>query len=127
MIFSALADLVVGFHLLFILFAVLGGILVLWRRGFLWLHLPILVWAALIEFAGWICPLTPLENRLRVRGGGMAYPGSFVERYIVPLVYPAALTRRNQIFLGCLLVALNALVYGLAWGRSARRRRGCGH
>jgi len=115
-----LADVVVLLHAGFVLFVVLGGLLVLrWPRT-AWLHVPAAVWGTWIEFAGWICPLTPLENRLRARAGESGYATSFVEHYVVPVLYPAALTRELQWILGGLVVAINALVY-LVVLRRARR------
>ncbi len=97
MIFRLTADLVVLIHLAFILFASFGGLLVLkYRRGAL-LHLPALIWAVLISLLGWVCPLTPLENWLRERGGVVGYDTSFIEHYILPVIYPGELTRRMQI------------------------------
>jgi len=87
MAFSLLAAAVVLIHGAFVLFAVLGGLLVLWRRRWAWLHLPALLWAAYIELTGGICPLTPLENRLRVLAGEAGYPGDFIGQYLLPLLY----------------------------------------
>jgi len=84
MAFALLADFVVVAHLLFILFVVAGGFLALRNLKWAWLHVPAAVWGALVECSGWICPLTPLENRLRRLGGGPVYSSDFVERYIVP-------------------------------------------
>lgn len=119
MIFGLLADGVLILHLGFILFVVLGGFLV-WRHPRLaWLHLPAAAWGAAIELGGWVCPLTPLENRLLLMDGGEGYAESFVAHYLLPLIYPAALTRELQIGLGLGVVAINVLVYTLAY----RRRR----
>jgi hypothetical protein len=115
------ADLLVLLHLLFILFAVFGGWLVVKWRRLLFLHLPAAAWAALIEFAGWICPLTPLEQRLRETGGGSSYQGGFVEHYVTPIIYPEGLTREVQILLGALVIAVNLGAYGFVL---ARYRRG---
>ncbi len=112
MIYRLTADLVVLIHLAFILFAVLGGFLVLRYRRCALIHLPALVWAVLISFAGWICPLTPLENWLRERGGLLGYETSFIEHYILPVIYPGELTRRMQIFLGLLVLIINLGIYG---------------
>ncbi|MDQ0142788.1 DUF2784 domain-containing protein [Cupriavidus necator] len=114
-----LADLVVIAHGLFIVFVVAGGLLVLrWPRA-AWVHLPAAVWGVLIEWAGWICPLTPLENMLRQAAGQAGYSGGFVERYLLPLIYPAGLTPALQLWLGLGVLGLNAVIYALAW----RRRR----
>ncbi len=125
MLYRFLADIAVMTHFAFILFAVFGGLLVLrWRRC-AWIHLPTVAWAALISFAGWICPLTPLENWLREKGGAIAYRPGFIEQYILPVVYPDAdfLTRRTQIVLGLLLLGLNLCIYGLVLRRFVKARR----
>jgi hypothetical protein len=117
--YAWLADLVIGVHFLFIVFAVAGGALALRWRWMPWLHLPSLAWGATVEFTGWICPLTPLENALRRAAGASTYTQGFVEHYLVPLIYPAGLTREWQWVLGGLLLVINAAVYALVW----RRRR----
>ena len=123
MVYRVLADILVALHLAFVLFVVLGGILVLRRGSWAWVHLPVAAWGALVEFMGWICPLTPLEVRLRIAGGEAGYQGGFVENYLIPLLYPGALTRGHQVALGLLVVTLNALFYGLAVRRWVRSRR----
>ncbi|MGK7936284.1 MAG: DUF2784 domain-containing protein [Xenococcaceae cyanobacterium] len=112
MIYRLSADFVVLIHLAFILFAVLGGLLVLRHRRCVLLHLPALVWAVLISLFGWVCPLTPLENWLRERGGVLGYNTSFIEHYLLPVIYPGELTRRIQIFLGLLVLVINLGIYG---------------
>lgn len=111
--YSLLADLVVIIHLLFVLFAVFGGLLVFRWRSIIWVHLPALLWAILIEFIGWICPLTPLENWLRRQAENGAYQGGFVEHYIMPVLYPVDLTQKIQIILGVMILAFNLWVYWL--------------
>ena len=112
MIYELLADLVLGLHLLFVLFSVLGAVLVIRWPRVKWVHLPAAAWAVWIEFSGRICPLTPLENWLRVRGGGAGYAGDFVGHYLLGLLYPAGLTRCVQIILGAAVLGVNLLVYG---------------
>ncbi len=110
---TVLADLVILVHILFILFVLFGGLLAFrWRWAPL-LHLPAVVWGAAVELFGWVCPLTPLENLLRRAAGGTGYSVSFVEQYLVPLVYPAELTRELQFLLGGTVIAVNAVVYFL--------------
>ncbi len=122
MIYRALADLVLVVHLTFVLFVVLGGLLVLrWPRA-AWLHIPAAVWGVLIEYTGWICPLTPLENSFRARGGEAGYSGGFIAHYIQPLLYPAGLTRSTQVVLGSLVLVLNLIAYGIAVSRMKRGR-----
>ncbi len=122
MLFQALADLVVVVHFGFIVFALLGALLALRWPGVLWVHAPAAIWAVAIELGGWICPLTPLENRLRSAGGAAGYPGGFIEHYLLPVIYPPGLTREVQIVLGLGLLAVNALVYRAVWRRWRRRR-----
>jgi len=112
MALRALADLVVGVHVAFVLFVVFGGLLVIRRPRIAWLHLPAVAWGAWVELAGLICPLTPLENYLRAQGGGGVYEESFVERYLLPVLYPATLTRELQMALAAAVLAINAAVYG---------------
>ena len=111
-IYHIAADLIVVLHFLFVFFVVLGGLGGLWKPKLLWLHLPALIWGVLVEFTGWICPLTPLENLLRHKGGGIGYTGGFVEQFIIPVLYPAGLTRNIQILLGVLVIIINLIIYG---------------
>jgi Protein of Unknown function (DUF2784) len=121
LIYRALADLILVVHLTFVLFVVLGGLLVLSWPRLAWLHIPAAVWGVLIEYTGWICPLTPLEISFRVRGGEAGYRGGFIEHYIQPLLYPAGLTRSTQVVLGSLVLILNLAAYGVVVSRMRRR------
>ena len=112
MAYHLLADLVVVAHFLFVLFSLLGALLVIRWRKIMWLHLPAALWAAGVEFSGKICPLTPLENWLRVRGGGGGYAGDFIGQYLLWLLYPSGLTRGVQIILGAAVVGINIGIYG---------------
>jgi len=118
MSYRLMADIVVVTHFAFTIFVLLGGILAIWWRKVVWLHIPAAVWGALIEFAGWICPLTPLENRLRVKGGEAGYPGGFVEEYVLPVIYPAGLTREIQIILGIFVITVNLVIYWKVFHKS---------
>lgn len=122
MAYRLMAEAVVLFHFVFVVFAVAGALLAFRWRWIPLLHLPVLAWAATVEFTGWICPLTPLENWLRAAGGQAGYSGGFIEHYLLPLLYPAALDRDLQIFLGSGLLVFNAVVYGLLWHRRRRLR-----
>ncbi|MGF1681952.1 DUF2784 domain-containing protein [Photobacterium minamisatsumaniensis] len=115
MIYRVLADLVVILHLLFIIFALLGGSLLLWRGYMFFVHLPAALWVAVISFKGWICPLTPLENQLRQAAGGEGYPEGFVEHYIIPIIYPVGLRFDVQILLGIAAVGINIVIYVLVY------------
>jgi len=115
-----LADLTVLFHGAFVAFVVLGGFLAIRWRRLIWLHVPAAVWGVLIEFGGWICPLTPLENMLRHRAGDAGYSGGFVEHYVVRALYPTGLTQGVQWILGGFALAINVLAYSLVIRRGRR-------
>ncbi len=119
--YQPLADLVLIVHLGFVVFVLFGGLLVLRWRWIAWLHLPAAVWGAVVEFSGWICPLTPLENWLRAQGGEIGYEQDFIARYLLPILYPGDLTRDLQLLLGTVVVVLNAAVYWWLW-RAVRTR-----
>jgi hypothetical protein len=121
--YAVLADAVLVAHLAFVLFVVFGGLLA-WRwRWIPWLHLPAAAWGVAIEFGGWICPLTPLENDLRALAGEAGYRGDFIARYLMPLIYPEGLTRGAQIALGSAALLLNVVIYLLLLRRSMTFRR----
>jgi hypothetical protein len=111
MLYRVLAALVLTTHLAFVLFVVLGALLVLRWPRLAWIHIPATMWGVLIEYSGWICPLTPLENWLRFRGGEAGYAGGFVEHYLLRTLYPAGLTRLTQLILGTLVLVINAAAY----------------
>ena len=115
-----LADLVLTIHLGFVVFVLCGGILVLKWRWVAWLHLPAVAWGAVVEFTGWICPLTPLENWLRAQGGEATYHPDFIAQYLLPVLYPGDLTRDLQLLLGTGVVVLNTVVYWWLWRIQAR-------
>jgi hypothetical protein len=119
MAYRAAADAILVAHLAFVLFVVLGALLVLRWPRLAWLHIPAVVWAAFIEFSGTICPLTPLEVALRQRAGQVGYGGGFIDHYVVSLLYPEGLTQNTQAMLGAVVVAINAAIYIVAF----RRRR----
>ena len=121
MIYRALADVVLVAHLAFVVFVVLGGLLVVRWPWMAFLHIPAALWGVLIEYSGWICPLTPLENSLRRSGGEAGYSGGFIEHYIQPLLYPAGLTRGAQIVLGSLAVVVNLAAYAFVIATKRRR------
>lgn len=118
--YSVLADLVLVGHVTFVIFVVAGAVLVVRWNRLVWIHLPCAAWGAWIELTGGVCPLTPLEISLRRRAGEAGYSESFLEHYVVPLLYPGELTREIQITLGLCVIVLNAALYTWAW----RRRRG---
>lgn len=111
MLFSVLADVVLIIHLCFVLFVVLGGLAVLRWPRVAWLHLPTVLWGIYIELSGHVCPLTPLENSLRQRGGEPGYSGGFIEHYLTALLYPEGLSRTVQFVLGAAVIAVNVIIY----------------
>lgn len=122
-VYAVLAAGVVLVHLVFVLFAVGGGLLALRWPHIAWIHLPAAAWAALIEFSGGICPLTPLENAMRERAGLEAYAGDFVATYIFPFLYPEGLTRQSQIVMGVAVTAVNAIAYLIVLQRGRRTKK----
>ena len=119
-----IAELIVLLHFAFIVFVFVGGLLVVkwWKVAFV--HVPCFLWAVLIEFAGWICPLTPLEIRFREAAGGTSYTGGFVDHYIMPMIDPAGLTRNIQIGIGITIIVINVFFYAWAIARQRKKRRG---
>lgn len=119
------ADALVALHLAFIAFVIAGGLLALRHGGWAALHLPAVAWGAWTEFTGTVCPLTPWENSLRRQAGDAGYPGGFIEHYVIPLIYPDALTSRTQIAMGLSVVAINVVVYALVVRKLGRARPPC--
>jgi hypothetical protein len=117
-----LADILVLLHFAFVLFVILGGLVVLRWPRVVYLHIPAAVWGALIEFSGWICPLTPLEHSLREQAGEVGYKGGFIDHYILSVLYPSGLTRNIQLVLGSFVLALNLAIYLCLLQRRAKMR-----
>ena len=117
------ANVVLLFHLGFVCFVLTGGLLVLKWRWVVFLHIPAVVWGVLIECRGWLCPLTPLEQWFRQAAGQGGYAGGFIERYLLPVLYPGQLNREVQIVLGALVIVINIAVYGWLLARLVRARR----
>ena len=122
MVYRILADIVLVIHFLFIILAVFGGLLVFKWKRFAWIHVPVVLWATLIEIIAWICPLTYLEVWLIEQGNMVSYGSGFIEHYIVPMIYPEALTQQQHILLGLFVFMFNLLVYGWIIYRIRRRR-----
>ena len=123
MLYGILADLVMLIHLAFVLFVVGGGLFFLKWPRIAWLHVPAAGWGAMIEFMGWTCPLTPLENQLLTQSAEAGYEGDFIAHYLLPTLYPTGLTSTVQIVLGLSVVILNAAVYGWALIKRHQRTR----
>lgn len=120
MIYRLLADAVVFLHVAFVVFVVAGGLLAIrWPRA-AWIHVPCALWGVLIEYAGWICPLTPLENAFRHRAGEAGYAGGFVEHYVLHALYPAELTPSVRWILGTLVAVINIAAYTYLLSRRRR-------
>jgi hypothetical protein len=127
MLYRWLADAVVVLHGAFVVFVLVGGFLALKWPRLRWIHFPAAVWGVLIEYAGWVCPLTPLENVLRERAGEAGYTGGFVEHYILQALYPGHLTSAVRWVLGSLALMVNVAAYALVWRRTRRRSASVHH
>ena len=121
MTYRLLADATVSLHLAFIVFVVLGGLVVLRKPRAAWLHLPAVAWVVWLELTGAICPLTPLENAFRARAGQAGYEGGFIDHYLMPIIYPAGLTPQVQALLGIAVLVLNVAVYAVLLRRRRKR------
>ena len=122
MIYSFLADLLVGFHLVFILYVIAGALLIIKWPKTLWLHLPSCFWGINVEFTGWICPLTPWEIQLRRLAGEEGYTGSFIEQYLIPIIYPSGLNREIQMLMGSTVLIVNFSLYTLILIKRRKRK-----
>ena len=120
--YATMVALLLLVHGAFVLFVIAGGLLVLRWPWVAWGHIPAALWGAAIEFGGFICPLTPLENAWRRAAGEGAYEGGFIEHYITAALYPTGLTRTIQVVLGVLVLAVNGWVYWRVWRRRAGMR-----
>ncbi len=117
MLHAAVANLLVIVHFLFVLFVILGGLLLFRWPGIAFVHLPAAAWGVMIEFNNWICPLTPVEQSMRRAAGEEGYTGGFIDHYIYPLIYPEGLTPEIQWVLGAIVLLMNAVIYGSWWLR----------
>jgi len=124
MLFRRLADLVLVVHFAFVAFVVLGGLAALKWPRIAWVHIPVALYGASVEFLGFVCPLTPLEVWLRRRGGEAGYAGGFVEHYVTATLYPMGLTRTLQLELGAFVLLINAAIYTIWWRRRRREKLG---
>ncbi|MBA3013292.1 MAG: DUF2784 domain-containing protein [Proteobacteria bacterium] len=122
MVYSILANIILAAHLIFILFVVFGSLVVFYKRWVFWLHIPAVIYGSLVEFSGWICPLTPLENHVRALAGQSGYAHSFVQEYLLKTIYPEMLTRQDQIIIGCILLILNLFVYLLIFRKTMKKK-----
>ena len=120
---SSAADAVLLLHAAFIVFVVLGALLVARWPAVAWLHLPAAAWGVWIEWSGGLCPLTPLEQRLRLAAGEQGYRGGFIEHYLTGAIYPEGLTREWQWALGAFVLLLNVGLYAAICAARRRRRR----
>ena len=123
MLYRYSADAILFLHLAFIVFVVIGGLLAVWRRGVLFIHLPAALWGVFVELTGRVCPLTSLENTFRIKAGYAGYSKSFVEHYLLGIIYPEGLTREVQYFLGALVVVVNVAIYLWLFFRFRQRDR----
>jgi len=113
-VYNILADVIVAVHFLFIAFVVFGGLLVIRWPRIAFVHIPAIIWGTVVEFSGWICPLTPLENHFRNLAGNSSYSGDFIVRYLIPVIYPQNLTVDIQYILGAMVIIINIIFYTIA-------------
>ena len=118
-----LADLTLVLHLCFILFALFGGLLCLFRTNMIWLHLPAVLWGIWVEWTGRTCPLTPLENHFRQMASGQGFSGGFIEHYLVPVIYPDHLNASLQWVLGAVVILINLVIYLFVLNRIRKSSR----
>jgi hypothetical protein len=121
--YSVAADALVIAHLAFIMFVMLGGLLLLKWPRLIYLHLPAVAWGTLVELRGWLCPLTPLEQHYRTLAGETGYSDSFVQHYLLPLIYPAGLTRDVQTLLAMCVITINLVIYAVMYVKYQRNSR----
>ncbi len=112
MLLRIAADSVLLLHLAFILFVLLGGAMTIWLRWIPFIHLPAAVWGFFVELTGRVCPLTYLENYFRIKAGQSGYTESFIEHYLLDIIYPSGLTREIQLALAGVVVVVNSAIYG---------------
>jgi hypothetical protein len=120
MVYRLLSDFIVIAHFLYILFVITGALIALRWKKIIWLHIPAVIWGATVEYTGWICPLTPWENRFRMLAGEEVYHGDFIGNYILPVIYPEEVTRNIQIVLGTIVIIVNIMLYGIIINRSVK-------
>ena len=113
MLYKFLADFILLIHLIFILFALFGGLLAFKNTKIIWLHIPVVIWGVLISIFRWVCPLTPLENYLRFNAGQQGYEGGFISHYIIPLIYPEGFGPALGMYFAIIVIVGNGIVYGL--------------
>ncbi len=111
MVAGLIADVILAFHFLWILFAIFGALAVFRWPRLIWVHPVVLAWSVLVMLTGWLCPLTPAELYFRELAGQQGFDGGFIEHYITAAIYPSGLTRGVQIGLGVALAVFNVLAY----------------
>jgi hypothetical protein len=122
-VYNILADAIVVIHLLFIIFVICGGLLVIRWPRMAFLHLPAAIWGALIEIFNWICPLTPLENHFLSLAGKSTYEGDFIVRHLIPVIYPGNLTMNIQHILGGVVIFINIIFYAITLRKHTKKSR----
>ncbi len=114
-LFQAFAQLVLLIHILFSLTAMFGGFGVLICLSSMWIHIPLMLWAAAVNLFSWTCPLTPLEKRLWRAGGREEYEGGFLIHYLGPLLNLETASRKLEVQTGAVILIWNLLVYAIVW------------
>jgi hypothetical protein len=112
MLYRLAAEGVLLLHLAFIVFVILGAAVAARWRWLVFVHVPAATWGFFIELTGRVCPLTYAENYLRIKSGESGYAESFIEHYLLAIIYPAGLTREIQFALAAVVVVINVAIYG---------------
>jgi hypothetical protein len=113
-----LARTIAAAHIAFVLFVLLGSILVLHWPHLLWLHLLAVTWAGLTLIFDLGCPLTPWEKQCWRSGGVTPYEEGFLQHHLLKTRFDPANEQRNHIMLGLFAIALNVVIYTLVFVRS---------
>ncbi|MEE9354537.1 MAG: DUF2784 domain-containing protein, partial [Methylococcaceae bacterium] len=107
----------------FICFVVLGGLLVLKFRWVVFLHIPAVIWGVMMEFRGWLCPLTQWENYFREAANQEGYSDGFIDHYLIPMIYPIGLTDDIQTVLGGVVLVVNLMIYSVVVKNVIQRKK----
>ena len=105
------ANLTLIIHFAFILFVIFGALLFFITTKIIFIHIPAFIWGSYIELTHSICPLTYLENWFLHKANLTTYSEGFIQNYLMPIVYPASLTKDLQIYLGIALILINIVIY----------------
>jgi len=119
--YEFLATFTLIIHFLFIVYVILGGLLFFIKHWTIYFHIPAFLYGVYVEFTQSICPLTYLENFFLSKAKVAMYSTSFIQNYLIPIIYPVNLTKELQIILGISLIVINVIIYGIIFAKSSGR------